>query len=47
MLLLNFFAIRINLLCLKGSSDKLENVAKGLLKLPNLLMLVKNESITF
>ena len=37
---------RINLLILKQSSDRLVIVAKGFLKLPNLHMLIKQESIT-
>ena len=38
---------RINLLNLKQSSDRLVIVAKGLLKLPNLHMLIKQGSIIF
>ena len=37
----------MNLLNLKKSSDRLVIVVKGFLKLPNLHMLIKQESITF
>ena len=37
---------RVNLLNLKKSSDRLVIIAKGFLKLPNLHMLIKQESIT-
>ena len=37
---------RINLLCLKWSTDRLVIVVKGLLRLPNLLKLTKQKSIS-
>ena len=40
----NFCTNRINLLNLKQSSDRLVIVAKGFLKLPNLQVLIKQES---
>ena len=40
-----FFTCRLNLLCIKRSSDRLLNIAAGFSSLPNLIMLIKEKSL--